>query len=54
MVQIILESIGLSPERVIMDHCSSAEGAKIAEIAREMTAKLKELGPSPLKISESE
>jgi len=54
MVQIILEAIGVAPERVLMENCSSAEGAKIAQIARDMTAKLEKLGPSPLKISESE
>ncbi|MBD3230186.1 MAG: hydrogenase iron-sulfur subunit [Candidatus Lokiarchaeota archaeon] len=50
IIKLILEAIGLSPDRVLFDNCSSAEGSKIAGIVREMTAKLKELGPSPLKI----
>ena len=50
MLQLILESIGLSPDRVLMENCSSAEGAKIADIARNMTARLTKLGPSPLKV----
>jgi coenzyme F420-reducing hydrogenase delta subunit len=50
MLQIILEAMGVSPERVLFDNCSSAEGAKIADIVRKMTARLQELGPSPLKM----
>jgi len=47
---LILEAIGLDSTRVHMDNCSSAEGVKMADIVRKMTARLKDLGPSPLKI----
>jgi hypothetical protein len=32
-----------------MYNLSSAQGQRFAEIAREMTAKVRELGPSPIK-----
>jgi coenzyme F420-reducing hydrogenase delta subunit len=38
----------MEPERVAMYNLSSAQGPRFAEIAEEMTAKAKELGPSPL------
>ncbi|MHC4404986.1 MAG: hydrogenase iron-sulfur subunit [Planctomycetota bacterium] len=45
----LLEEIGLEPERLEMFNLSSAEGARFAEIVTEMTARLSELGPSPLR-----
>ncbi|MBI5576816.1 MAG: hydrogenase iron-sulfur subunit [Deltaproteobacteria bacterium] len=45
----ILAEIGLEPERLEMFNLSSAEGIRFAEIAAEMTARLKGLGPSPLR-----
>jgi F420-non-reducing hydrogenase iron-sulfur subunit len=48
-VREILEKIGMEPERVAMYNLSAGEGPRFAEIAREMTEKVKELGPSPIK-----
>ena len=48
-VQEILEKIGMEPERVSMYNLSAGEGPRFAEIAREMTQKVKDLGPSPIK-----
>ena len=48
-VQEILEKIGMEPDRVAMYNLSAGEGPRFAEIAREMTGKVKELGPSPIK-----
>jgi coenzyme F420-reducing hydrogenase delta subunit len=45
--QFLLE-IGLEPERLEMFNLSSAEGARFAEIATQMTERLIQLGPSPL------
>ena len=45
----ILSEIGLEPERLEMFNLSSAEGTRFAEIVREMSARLKNLGPSPLR-----
>ncbi len=47
-VKKILAEIGLEPERVEMYNLSAAQGPRFAEIAREMTEKIKRLGPSPL------
>ena len=38
----------MEEERIEMYNLSSAQGPRFAEIATEMTAKTKELGPSPL------
>jgi F420-non-reducing hydrogenase iron-sulfur subunit len=45
----LLSQIGLGGERVRMYNLSSAMGARFAEIAAEMAAKIKEIGPNPLK-----
>ncbi len=47
-VKKVLEEIGIEPERVEMYNLSSAMGQRFAEIAREMTDKIRELGPSPV------
>ena len=48
-LQKLLHEIGLEPERVRMANLSSAMGARFVEIAAEMTQKIMELGPNPLK-----
>ena len=48
-VREILETIGIDGERVAMYNLSAGEGPRFAEIAREMTEKVRELGPSPIK-----
>jgi len=48
-VQEILEQIGMERDRVSMYNLSAGEGPRFAEIAREMTEKVKELGPSPIR-----
>lgn len=48
-VQKILDTIGIGGERVQMYNLSSSEGPRFAEIAVEMDAKIKELGPNPIK-----
>jgi len=47
-VQQTLAELGIEPERVEMYNLSSAMGPRFAEIANEMTARIKKLGPSPL------
>ena len=44
----LLDQIGLGGERLEMYFLSSAEGARFAEIATEMTERIRELGPNPL------
>jgi coenzyme F420-reducing hydrogenase delta subunit len=45
----ILDTIGIGGERVRMYNLSSSDGPRFAEYAVEMTEKIKELGPNPLK-----
>ena len=45
-VKKVLEGIGLEPERVEMYNLSAAQGSRFAEIAREFTERIRELGPS--------
>jgi len=48
-VKHILEECGIGGERVAMYNMSSAEGQRFAEVAREMTDKIRDLGPNPAK-----
>jgi len=48
-VRQMLESMGMEPDRVAMYNLSSGEGPRFAEICREMTDKIMELGPNPVK-----
>jgi F420-non-reducing hydrogenase iron-sulfur subunit len=45
----ILEKIGLGKDRLEMFFMSSAEGGRFSEVAREMTERIRKLGPSPIK-----
>jgi len=45
----LLSEIGLEPERLEMFNLSSAEGARFAEIVTTMSARIAQLGPSPLR-----
>lgn len=47
-VKKVLEQLGLEPERIEMYNMSSAEGPRFAEVAREFTERIRELGPSPV------
>jgi len=50
-VKEILEKIGVGGERVAMYNLSAGQGPRFAEIAREMTEKIRALGPSPIRIA---
>lgn len=45
-VRELLESVGMEPDRVAMYNLSAAMGIRFAEVVKEMTAKIRELGPS--------
>jgi coenzyme F420-reducing hydrogenase delta subunit len=47
--QKILEQVGLEPERLDMFFLSGGMGATFAQIARQMTERIQELGPNPLR-----
>jgi len=48
-VKTLLDEVGLGSGRIEMYNMSSAQGQRFAEIAREMTEKIRGLGPSPVK-----
>lgn len=48
-VKRLLSEIHMEPERVQIYFMSAAEGGKFANVAKEMTESIRELGPSPLK-----
>ena len=45
----LLDECGIGADRVAMYNLSSAQGQRFAEIAREMTEKIRQLGPNPMK-----
>jgi coenzyme F420-reducing hydrogenase delta subunit len=45
----ILDKVGVGGERLAMYNLSSGMGGRFAEIVREMTSKIMELGPSPIR-----
>jgi coenzyme F420-reducing hydrogenase delta subunit len=49
----LLEEIGISGERLEMYFMSGGQGRAFAEAAREMTERIRELGPNPLKQKDS-
>ena len=49
--QQILDTVGIGGERVQMFNLSAAEAPRFAEIAVEMTEKIKKLGPNPIKLA---
>jgi len=49
-IELLLEDFGLEPERFRLEWISASEGPRFAEVMREMTETVRELGPSPYKI----
>ncbi|NIQ04577.1 MAG: hydrogenase iron-sulfur subunit, partial [Candidatus Korarchaeota archaeon] len=45
----MLQKLGLSPQRFRVEYVSAAEGLKFAELMKEMTAQLQELGAEKIK-----
>ncbi len=45
----LLDEVGLGSSRLEMYNMSSAQGQRFAEVAREMTERVRALGPSPAK-----
>ncbi len=45
----LLDEVGLGGDRLEMYNMSSAQGQRFAEVAREMTERIKKLGPSPVR-----
>jgi coenzyme F420-reducing hydrogenase delta subunit len=53
-VREILDRIGIGSERVAMYNLSAGMGTRFVEIAREMTEKVRELGPNPTKVAKKQ
>lgn len=49
-IDLLLEDFGLEPERFRLEWISASEGPRFAEVMREMTETIRELGPSPYKV----
>ena len=49
MLKTVLEQFGLEPERLRLDWISASEGDRFATLIKNMTEKIKKLGPSPLR-----
>ena len=49
MIKSLLKNIGLDDKRFRMTFVSASEGAKWATVMTDVTNKIKELGPSPIK-----
>jgi coenzyme F420-reducing hydrogenase delta subunit len=50
-VKEILEKVGVGGGRLEMYNLSAGQGTRFAEIAREMAQRIKDLGPSPIRIA---
>jgi len=49
----ILEDIGIGGDRLAMYNMSAGEATKFVEFAKEMTERIKKLGPTPIKQSQT-
>ncbi|MCP3951247.1 MAG: hydrogenase iron-sulfur subunit [Desulfobacterales bacterium] len=49
--QKLLDAVGVGGERVAMYNLSSSEAPRFVEIAVEMEAKVREMGPNPIKLA---
>jgi coenzyme F420-reducing hydrogenase delta subunit len=45
----ILEEVGIGAERLAMYNMSAAQGTRFVEVAKEMTERIRALGPNPIK-----
>ena len=49
-IELMLEDFGIEPERFRLEWVSASEGPRFAEVVREMTEAVRELGPSMYKV----
>lgn len=47
-LELIFDITGIGKERVALEYCSAAEGAKFAEFSRKYTKEIQEIGPNPI------
>ena len=48
-IELMLQDFGIEEERFKLEWVSASEGPKFAQVVKEMTEKVRELGPSPYK-----
>jgi F420-non-reducing hydrogenase iron-sulfur subunit len=48
-IELLLEDFGLEPERFRLEWVSASEGPRFAQVMRDMTETIRQLGPSPYK-----
>ncbi|MFQ6081052.1 MAG: hydrogenase iron-sulfur subunit [Candidatus Bathyarchaeia archaeon] len=46
---VMMEDMGIEPERLRLEWISSGEGEKFAKVVREMTEQIQRIGPNPFK-----
>lgn len=49
VLQRVLSQLGIEPERLRLEWISASEGEKFAAVVKDMVARLKELGPNPVR-----
>jgi F420-non-reducing hydrogenase iron-sulfur subunit len=54
LLKMLLEQYGINPERLHLEWVSASEGVRFQATIKEFTAKIKEMGPNPLKEAEEE
>ena len=47
--KLVLEDLGINPDRFAIEWVSSAEAPRFAEVVSSFTEKVRSLGPNPLK-----
>lgn len=47
-LKVVFDATGVGAERVILEYCSAAEGAKYAEFTRNYTETIRKVGPNPI------
>ena len=52
LLKMLLKDMGLEEERLRLEWISASEGNKFREVVNDMVLKIKEIGPSPLKMEE--
>jgi F420-non-reducing hydrogenase iron-sulfur subunit len=45
---LVFDATGIGADRLALEYCSAAEGAKFAEFTREYTEKIRKIGPNPI------
>ena len=46
-MELILEDLGIEPERFKLEFISASEGERFAQVIQDFTDEIKSLGPSP-------